>query len=157
MADVFGRTEMAVGGAMSSDTTSVAFLNVDDAGVGFVDTGLLAQSIQYGYQQPISRIYEISSNLIYYVAGRPRGEGTMQSVLGPKPTTAAWFQRYGNVCLAWSNAFVFTGLAGCQGGIGDLMYVLIGVILLSVSDSVQAEQMMISENIQYMFASLSKT
>ena len=159
--DAFGRSPMAVGSAMAADS-AVDLLG----GAGLpAGPGLLVQQLQTQYQQPINRIYELGSNLVYYVAGRQQGNGSISRVIGPVPVTVAFYAIYGNVCNAGeNNLFVlaagacFTNPAGRfsaaaealrQGSAVGMLFT--GVVLNTIGMSIRSEDMLIGEQLGLMF------
>jgi len=75
-ADIFGRSNTKLGGAMSSDATRVTF-------AGLTGTGLLLQSLSINYSQQISRLYALDTPDTYFVAGRTDGNMKAAQVIGP--------------------------------------------------------------------------
>lgn len=157
MDDIYGRLAPSFGGAFSADSTVANFAGVSLGG----GVGLLTQSINVQYQQNIMRIYDIGSNLQYYVSGRPQGTASLSRVLGPRPILFAFYAIYGNPCNAGTNTITFAFGQGCKSpydaqAVATSRFVsMIGCVLQSVGLSIQsAEQMLVSEQSQLMFVSL---
>lgn len=147
MPDVFGRDDLTWGDSFSADTTKVTFTS---NGTDLVKT-LLVQQLQYQYQQPINRIYELGFPKFYYVAGRCKGDGMIGSVLGPKQLAADFLSTFGNICK--ENHIHFTGISSCFSSHSS-GYVLTYLILTSVGNAVRSEDMVINEQVTFMFNGL---
>lgn len=198
--DIYGRYAQQWGGSFAADSAVVTFGGANALGVGgsfteqpyrsaAYDVGMLTQRLKYSYRQRITRLYEIGSSYVFYVAGRPEGEGEVNRVVGPRPVLAEFYLTFGNVCFAGSNNVEFAFRAGCYGadprsfspgvaaatGLGDgntqsqnvvdantisgfptfqTIFRLVGFLLDGVSHDVASENMIINENMNYMFLSL---
>lgn len=161
MADIFGRAAQEFGGAMAADAVSMTFSGDGDT---LLDKGMLAQQLQMQYQQQVTRIYEIGTNLTYFVVGRTAGQLSMARIIGPKAINAAFYKRYGDACKADKNNLTFSGPAGCtaSGVIGNgvvpnnkaSIFTVQHVLISSIGISVNASDMVINEQLAMMFNSL---
>lgn len=154
MSDIYGRQPLQFAGAFSADDMSVTFGGVGlDAGAG-----LIVQSLNFQYSQPINRIYDLgNARLLFYVAGRPQGQAGLSRIIGPRAVTLAFYEAYGDVCNAGGNTLDFSFATGCGGNTnsGTAAFSISGAVLTNVAGSIQAEQMIFNEQLQLMFASLS--
>lgn len=148
--DMFSR-EVAIGGAFSADGAAMTF--------GSFTAGILAQSITWTYQQAITRLYEVASSNIYLVAGRTQGQSVVQRILGPTALSATFYSTFGNVCNIATNTINFTAAAKCGvGGAGSTSAIqLTGCVIQSYGGSVQAQDMVVNEQITLMFLWLTYT
>lgn len=153
--DLFGRRPLQFGGAFAADAASINFSTGDPTfGSG---VGLVTQSLQIAYQQPVTRLYEVGSQYTYYIAGRPQGTINMGRVLGPGIVASAFYRAFGNVCLANKNHLTMDVGTGCDPCVTTeaQMYLLANNVLLqSVGMSVSAQDMIINESLSLMFTSL---
>lgn len=142
--DIFSR-DVTLGGVFSADGSSITF--------GAFSAGMLAQSIQWQYQQNITRLYEVASSDIYLVAGRTQGQASIARVLGPSALAASFYTTYGDVCNAASNTMVFTADAACgSGSSGNTITVTLnGVVITSYGGSVAAQDMVVNESLNLLF------
>lgn len=150
--DLFGRVPLSFGGAFAADAAVLTFGGLAGGGVG-----LIAQQLSFAYQQQITRLFEVGSNNVYYVAGRSQGNASVARVLGPRPVTTAFYQTYGNVCNAATNTLVFQVATGCNlpGDTGSgIALALVGTVIMSVGFSVAAENMVVNEQLAMMYAAL---
>lgn len=154
MADIFGRANSGYGGAFTSALAQLNISSNDATNLG----KLLISNLQATYDQPISRVYEIASDKAYFVVGRPTGNGTIGSVFGPKQFSQVTYANLADPCKtnnlelkASSNAACNAQGAAIGAGWGRK---LTHVILQSLGFQVNAQDMLINENIGFQFASL---
>jgi len=143
--DIFSR-EVTFGGAFSADGASLAF---DEFGAG-----LLAQSVQWQYQQNVTRLYEVASSDVYLVAGRTQGQATVQRVMGPAALAEAFYETYGDVCNADTNTLTFTAQANCASGgdTGDTVTIVMNsVVIVGYGGAVTAQDMVVNESLTLLF------
>lgn len=166
MADLFGRIADAYGGAFAADSARITFA----ADPGFLGSGvspgegganggvgMLTQQLSFNYQQQITRIYEIGTNYSFYVAGRTQGNLSIGRVIGPRPVAVAFYRKYGDVCQAATNHLDIEMATGCSsiGGFNQVYsFSLKFCVIMSIGVSVNAQDMMINEQLQLLFASL---
>lgn len=173
--DIFGRRPLQFGGAFAADDSFVRFGSpVFDAGVGAdivggtqaaggqngfgSGAGLVTQNIQFTYQQPITRIYEVGTQFTYYIAGRPQGNASAARILGPSRLVSAFYSAFGNICNASNNFLTFSFNQGCNiQGPNTLVFLLTYVVLQSVGMAVAAQDMIINEQLSFFFTSLQAT
>jgi hypothetical protein len=144
--DVFSR-QISFGGAFSADGARITFAEFG--------AGLLVQSLNYSYQQSISRLYEVGSPDIYLVAGRTQGQVAMQRVIGPKRIIPEFYQQYGSVCNAGENNLKFSAVTGCSSGgefAGGKQQINIKhAVISSLGGAVNSNDMVINESLSMMF------
>jgi hypothetical protein len=176
MPEIFGRVPLEFGGGFAADAANVffgtaCFGKIDGGGqlikdcnvadqIPFAGVGLITQNMNFQYQQPINRIFEVGGSKSYYVAGRPQGNASLGRIVGPRPITVAFYTLFGNVCQGPLTSLMFAGAAGCQAKpVIDLQqngfaFMLDGALLQSIGISVTAQDMVINEQLQFMFISL---
>lgn len=172
MADLYGRSSQPFGGALAADS-AIMFFNFNNQGARD-DIGLLIQQMTVNYSQPVNRIYELVSNYVYYVAGRPRGEGQIGSVVGPVGLATEFMRTYGDVCNSATNVLTIDFATNCKnwntdppvpyygagfqrGGrifVNKQQMVLNGVIVTNVGLSVRAEDMIFNQATNFIFSSM---
>src|ERR1700749_2480879 len=96
MADVFTRTEVGFGGAMTSEKG----LLTPNGGI----TGVLMQNLQLSYSQNVTRIYEIGRagqmTNMYYISGRAAGQLNVAHIIGPAGAMTTFYNTFSDVCAA---------------------------------------------------------
>lgn len=142
--DIFSRT-VSYGGAFSADGATLTFSQFG--------AGLLAQSIQWQYQQNVTRLYEVASSAIYLVAGRTQGQAGVQRVMGPTALAESFYTTYGDVCNADTNTLTFVTQTGCSGSSTDdtVTITLNGVVIVSYGGAVSAQDMVVNETLALLF------
>lgn len=154
MAEVFTRTEVDFGGAMHAQNGII----VPNAGL----TGVLMQNIQLGYQQAVTRIYELGESgkrtKVYYIGGRSQGTLGAAHVIGPGVSMQAFYDNFGDVCKAKNNTCVIdlspNICAASAAGGGKAKYTAKYCVLISIGVSVAAQDFVVNENSQLMFSGL---
>lgn len=130
-------------GGFRADQLTLTFGGVDVA-------GFLVQNVQFSYTQQITMLYEIGSENVYYVGGRAQGTATLARVIGPAPLAAQFIQQFNDLCEPQD--INFDASAGCRGG--GLKYTLEDAVLTTVSVSVTAQDVVINEQLQFIFVDL---
>lgn len=154
MADVFTRTEVDFGGAMHAQNGII----VPNAGL----TGVLMQNIQLGYQQAVTRIYELGNRgqktKVYYIGGRSQGTLGAAHVIGPGVSMKAFYDNFGDVCKAKNNTCVIDLAPNVCAAIPlanpKAKYTAKYCVLVSIGVSVAAQDFVVNENSQLMFSGL---
>ena len=121
--------------------------------------------------QAVQRIYEIGSNSVFLVAGRTQGQASIHRVMGPNAVAIAFYATFGNVCNASTNNINFTAQARCGTGnittgdygptqslgssnTGSGAGVNIGLyscVIQSYGGGIQAQEMVVNEQIQLLY------
>lgn len=163
--DLFGRRQLQYGGSFAADAAIINFSftnnGKDQAGAQTGWVGLLVQQISVGYNQRMTRAYELGSQKVYFIVGRPQGQFQMQRLVGPSPLVAAFYYKFGNACCVASNIFSINAAPGCApladdgtvGANGGVNYQFDGVLITGLQLSIQAENMVISESLVGEFVS----
>ena len=142
MASVFAGTQVHNGG-FRADQFSLAFGGVDVA-------GFMLQQLQFNFQQQIQTMYELGSANVYYIGGRASGTASIGRAIGPAPLTAGFLRQYNDICNPQD--IELDASAGCNGnGIG---YTLQDAVLNGMSLGTQAQSLVVSENLGFLFANL---
>lgn len=151
MSDIFNRQSDVFGGSFTADQAKVTFPALAGGGA---EAGLLMQSLQASYTQQLTRLYELSSAAVYYVAGRTAGQASAGRVVGPRKVAGAFYKTYGDVCNAKTNTLHFSMAAGCgDGQASRSSFTAHFVVIQSVGFSVGAADMLINEQIGMIFSS----
>ena len=130
-------------GGFRADQLTVTFGGIDVA-------GFLVQNIQFSYTQQITLLYEIGSEFVYYVGGRAQGTATLARVVGPAPLGGIFINLFNDLCNPQD--ITFDSSSGCEGG--GLTYTLEDAVLTTVSVSVTAQDVVINEQLQFIFIDL---
>ncbi len=155
--DIYGRFSNSFGGAFAADSAKLTFADGVNNLVGAGGVGLLTQQLSFSYNQAISRLYELGSNNAFYVAGRTQGSISIGRVLGPRPVSLAFYKKYGSVCHASTNNLNLSMATECEPSAAkpDYGWKLLFCVITSIAVSVNAQDMLVNEQLQLMFASLN--
>ena len=146
-ADLFGRTDTKLDGAMSSDATRVTF-------AGLTGTGLLLQNLNINYKQTITRLYALDTPYTYFVAGRTDGNMKAGQVVGPKGVVTSFYQRYADVCNTTGN-MQMRAVAGCHADANSSMVLTVtNPVIETFGVSMDSQNMMINVNLDMTFVSM---
>ena len=148
MADIYSRS-VSYGGAFSADGAVITF-------GGNLGVGMLAQSINWSYVQNVQRIYEVGSTAVYLVAGRTQGQASINRIMSPSAIATPFYSSFGNVCNASGNNITFSPAASCGGLRGNNLgtannITLYSCVIQSYGGGIQAEQMVVNEQVQMLF------
>lgn len=147
MSSAFNR-QVTYGGSFAVDQ---ALLDLSQTGIR---SGALVQQLGLQYSQRVTKLFDLTSNAIYYVGGRTDGSINMGRVVGPAPVSALLYTKFGDICQAKSNNVKFTAAGNlCSGGDRisfTAMYCLLNQLGLQIS----SEQMVITDSLGMMFGFL---
>lgn len=155
MPDIFNRTTNSIGKVWSVDGASVTFAG---PGSGALGVGMLVQQVNVQYRQQVTRIYEIGSDLTYFIAGRIQGNMTIGQIIGPGVIMSQFYRTFGNPCNAPNNVMQLNIGSTCTGAAfaKTASYLLSYLILTDVGLSVGAQDMVINEQLQLMFVKMEQ-
>lgn len=145
MADVFGR-EVEIGTGFKADGAKINFAGKD------CNEGLLIQNVSIQYQQQVNRLYEVGCPQVYLIAGRTQGTISMARVIGPKGIMTEFYTEYGDPCNDKDLEIDLTpGM--CEKAANSAVTAK-KAIITSIGISVAANDMLINEQMQWMFVTL---
>jgi len=136
-------------GAFCSDNVTLEF-----GGAG-AQKGALVQSAQWQCERTVNMLYEIGSSAVYYVGNRRRGTANFQRVVSGSPVFKELITKYGNICEP-DDITINTSNAACGGGVaaGGPKYILIDATLTMVGGNVNANDVVVYEQLGFMFIDL---
>lgn len=122
--------------------------------------GMIVQSVQFTCNRTVNFLYEIGSAYVYYVGNRRQGQAQMSRVLGGAGEFKQLVCDYGNLCapknLTLRVAPATAGPAArddrCKAA--NQQYDLIDATLTSLGASVTANEIVINEQLGFMFADI---
>jgi len=114
--------------------------------------GLVIQNVQFSFTQQITMLYEIGTRQqnVYYVGGRAQGTATIARILGPGPGSQKFIKQYNDLCDP--KPISFNGSSACKGN--GTKYTMKWAVLTTVAVSVNANDIVINEQLQFMFIDL---
>lgn len=134
MADIFGRT-VKYGGGFKPEGTTVNFSGITG--------GAIVRNISIGYDQQISRIWDLGTGNCYFIAGHTNGTWGIGRVAGPGAALSA-LAAY-TVCSP--GTLSFNGSNGLCPSPGAASYTLHDVVTVQVSVAVTSDDMIINEGV----------
>jgi hypothetical protein len=166
MNSIFKEASPALQGVWSSNRAGISA-----GGGGAFHLGVVT-NIQINFSQQVSRMYDLNKKnfvgggggagaapgkaAMYYIGGRAEGRATFGRLIGPGKTGCDFYSTFGNICNINNNNLVLTfegsGNMDCTGA--KAKYTLSSPILISVGITQNAQDTMINENAQFMFADM---
>lgn len=135
-------------GAFRADTATVTIGGIDGC-------GLLLQQLNFTYRQQITRLYELGSSGVYYVAGRSQGQLNVSEIIGPTSIALGFIRQFADVCQAQNNNIDIGATLGCdKAGEVSFRYKIQGCVISTISAAVQAQDVIINQQLQMEFAAL---
>mgnify|MGYP003640476220 CR=1 FL=1 len=162
MASVFTEAAPQLKGVWSSNRAGLT-------GGGGLPLGVVT-NVSINFNQQISRMFDLNTEgrtgaanaagvkkaNMYYIGGRAEGQATFGRLIGPGPSGCSFYTGYGDICAIGTNSLVLTfkgsGNMDCSGQ--SSKYTLTGPILVGVGITQNAQDTMINENAQFMFADM---
>lgn len=141
--DVFGR-DASQGGFGGAFNAAGARMTIDELG------DMLVSQVQVQYQQQVTRVFNVQDDKTYYVVGRTNGQGSIGTVVGPKPAQDAGVEHLSDPCNQAIVRFDFTG-GNCENAPIKRIRTVFDVVLNSVGFTIQAQDMVINEQLGFQF------
>jgi len=148
MADIYNREPSPVGGVFQAEKAIMTI-----SGAGELGVGALVQNVTASYQQQFTPFFELGSNKLYQLMGRPIGTLSIGRIVGSGEFAEAMFDACkGGVTVS------FSGGSGFCAGADNSKFnrTLTGVFVTNYTFTMSTQELMIRENIEATFASMSK-
>lgn len=151
-ADIFSRN-VDFGGVFSADGATLTFSGDSSTPFG---SGMLVQNVQWQYQQNVTRLYEVSSDNVFLVAGRTQGQASIQRVLGPTALQEAFYTQYGDVCNIETNDMIFAARTDCSAeddsSYGETITITLKfTVIVQIGGAIASQDMVINESLAMLF------
>jgi hypothetical protein len=157
MASIFKEAAPALKGVMSSNRAGVS------SGSGLA-LGVVT-NVSINFNQQVSRIFDLNrTNMaaddkapMFYVGGRSEGQCTLGRLIGPGATGCTFYSDYGNICQIEDSIILTFQGSGSDlhcGNANQATYTLTSPILVGVGITQNAQDTMVNENAQFMFADM---
>lgn len=149
MADVFGR-DITYRGSFKGEKVRVTISSL--AG------GALVREVRLKYAQPVSRVWDLSSGGVYFIAGVPEGQWSFGIIAGPTVTpdllsAALDICRPGTITISASPGYCDIASASSSSRAAD--YSLNSAVLSEFGMDASTADMMINQSVGGLFVSLS--
>jgi len=147
MANIFGQ-EQTHEGSFRADDLKLTF-----AGGG--GSGALVQQANFTMTRQVNMLYEIGSTNVYYVGNRRQGQAQLNRVVGGSGSFRTLVSTYADMCNP--DMLTLEARGGCGGAAGGVTYNLMEATLTQIGASVTAQDIVITENLGFIFADLEIT
>lgn len=151
MPDIYNRNTDTYGGSFAADGAKLTFPALAGGGA---EAGLMVMQLSCSYTQQLTRLFELTSPNVYYVAGRTSGQANTARVLGPRKLAANFYKTYGDVCNAKTNTLQVSLVTGCGSGeVGRATFICKFVVIVQVGITMTSADMMVNESMGMIFSS----
>lgn len=150
MADIFGRNISKNGAVFVSEEALMTLSNAGELGVG-----ALVQNVEIQYQQTFNMLFELGSNNIYPIMGRPQGSLTIGRIVGEGGFSESFF----DTCGGGSTISIHAKQGTCgpgPGGGGTVGVTMHSVFVTNYGVTMNTGDLMVKENVQATFLALTK-
>ena len=126
------------------------------------DAAVLVQQVQFTCNRTVNMLYEIGSNNVYYVGNRRQGQCQMSRVVGGNPAMRALITKFGNMCtpdileLKAQPRGIGVSAPGVLGKCAQAQrtYRMLDATLTSIGASITAQEIVLTENLGFIFSDL---
>jgi hypothetical protein len=70
-------------------------------------THLIVQSFNIGVQRPLQTIFDLTTNYVFYVAGKVQSSVGVEKIVGPKGIMSDFYAQFGDICANAANLVWF--------------------------------------------------
>jgi hypothetical protein len=148
---VFSGNVQTVNGVIKAENVALTFNNE-------LTIGAVVQQAQWSCERTVNMLYEIGTQNVYYVGDRRRGTSQFSRVVAGSKNFKSAVVKYGDLCNAGENTMkLAAGSNNCTaGGVGGgtVSYLLLNVTLTNLGASVAANDIVVTENMGFMFADM---
>lgn len=144
-------------GVFSSENSILTFADMDTAGRAY-----LVQDWRITYTQNVQELFEIGSNRIFWVKGRPQGEGSIGRIVGGVKGGERFFPKDAyDICDGGATATIKAVGGHCDTSSGTermdkgANFTISGLVVTSFGFQMQSQNVMLQENYGFRFAHLS--
>ena len=148
--DLYHRNQQTVGGVFTADRAVAA---IASGGGSWVSA--LVQNVQSDYNQNFNEFYELGSNQVFRVIGRPQGRMTIQRILGRAGSVAVEDALF-DACNTGGTMTiqVKSSLCAAQGGAITMVYK--GLFVINYGVLIGVQDQLIRENLALAFTSFTR-
>jgi hypothetical protein len=118
---------------------------------------VLVQQVQFTCNRTVNMLYEIGSNNVYYVGNRRQGQCQMSRVVGGNASMRQLITKFGNMCSPDTLELKATGSGGGKCSQAKRTYTMLDATLTSIGASITAQEIVLTENLGFIFSDLEDT
>ena len=148
--DIFNRRQADTGGVITSDSIRGVLSSGTNSWVG-----VLIQSFTATYTQQNRPLYELGSNRVYRVVGRPEGQMQIGRIRGYSDNLAVEEALF-DVCNTSGTLVIQANSGTCNGESGGFKLVFGGLSVVSYSLQTDANSLLVMENLSLTFNYLAR-
>lgn len=119
------------------------------------DEDMLVQQVNVTYSQNVSQVWEVGSSFTYFIAGRTQGQMQIGRIIGAKGIGTEFINKFADVCQMLDNHMTLQFFAGCEESEARGSLKVEGVVITSIAYAVQAQDMVVNETFNMLFARLT--
>lgn len=149
--DIFGRRQQEVGGVITSDNLKGVLSVGNESWVG-----VLIQNFSASYQQQDAPFYELGSNNVYRMVGRPEGVMTIGRIAGFNVGTIPLEDALLDVCNRSGTMTLSAQYGECEGVTGGFNLTIGGLRGNAYQIAANAQQLITTENLRFSFSYLAR-
>jgi hypothetical protein len=143
--DVFHRNQQTTGGVFSTDRAVAA---ISSGGGSWI--AALVQNVNAEYSQDFSELYELGSNNVYRVMGRPKGRMTIGRIVGQAGTSSVEEVLF-DACNVGGTMTIKATPSLCGAQPGSVTMIFGGLFVISYGIQISVQSQLITENIVLAF------
>lgn len=148
--DIFNRRQAETGGVITSDNVRGVLSSGTSSWVG-----VLIQNFSATYAQQNRPLYELGSNRVYRVVGRPEGQMQIGRIRGFENNLAVEEALF-DVCNTSGTMVIQANSGTCQGQTGGFKLAFGGLSVVSYGISTDANSLLVMENVALTFNYLAR-
>ena len=148
--DIFNRNQQAVGGVFTTDKAVATIASGAGSWVA-----ALVQNVNADYNQNYSELYELGSNNIYRVLGRPQGRMTIQRIVGRAGTSSVEDALF-DACNTGGTMTIQANADLCASQAGGLTLAFNGIFVISYGVGIAVADQLVRENLVLAFTSFNR-
>lgn len=118
------------------------------------DKAVLVQQVQFTCNRTVNMLYEIGSNNVYYVGNRRQGQCQMSRVVGGNSKMRELIKKFGDMCKPDTLVLKATGTGGQKCAQAKRTYTMLDATLTSIGASITAQEIVLTENLGFIFSDL---
>lgn len=158
MSDIFGYNRAPKAENVFSNSGSLLTFPSEDGGNGEKAIGNLVQNWNVTYNNNITEIFELGSNKIYWVQGRPTGAGNIARIIGLKNIKLFPDEAY-DICQGGTTMEITAKPGQCENSKFDAItgakLRMSGCVVTSIGFNASVADTRINETIAWRFSSLN--
>lgn len=153
--DIYGyRRNPKPRAVLSTEDSMLTFANIANP------IGHMIQNWNVSYQQEVREIFELGSSAMYWIKGRPVGQGVLGRIIGAVGSSVGLFPPEAfDICRGGALLRITASSSQCDAAAGQtpasLSLELDGCVVANIGFSMGVQDLTVQENVAFRFAKLS--